>query len=143
MKWTPLIVFSSFLTLAFSSCGPTKPVKSKEDEKKPKTEPPKLVGKIASVPADKRFVLIQSYGKWDIEAGRILTTRGAENRTANLRVTGEALGEFAAADVQSGPVEAGDAVYSQHVAKPVPEPAPVEPPLPPENKPITELPKNN
>ena len=80
---------------------------------------PKLVGRIASVPADKRFVLIQSYGPWEIETGRILTTRGPDERTANLRTTGEKLGEFAAADLQSGTVEVGDAVYSQHVPKPV------------------------
>jgi hypothetical protein len=143
MKWNSLIVFSAFFLLIFASCGPTKPVKPKEDEKKPKIEPPKLVGKIASVPADKRFVLIQSYGKWNVEAGRVLTTRGAEKRTANLRVTGEALGEFAAADIQSGAVEAGDAVYSQHVANPTPEPTPIEPPPTPANQPVTELPKNN
>jgi hypothetical protein len=95
--------------------------KEKTDEEKPKTpvEGPKLVGRIASVPADKRFVLIQSYGPWEIETGRILTTRGLDNRTANLRTTGEKLGEFAAADLQSGTVEVGDGVYSQHVPKPV------------------------
>ncbi|NJM36724.1 MAG: hypothetical protein HC845_01960 [Akkermansiaceae bacterium] len=68
--------------------------KSQGRGQKPKVEPPKLVGKIASIPADKRFVLIQSYGKWSCEAGQILTTRGAENRTANLRVTGEASGRI-------------------------------------------------
>ena len=83
-------------------------------------EAPKLVGRIASIPADKRFVLIQSYGKWDVESGRILTTRGPDDRTANLRTTGEAISEFAAADLQSGTVGVGDAVYSQHVAKPAP-----------------------
>ncbi|MEY3895035.1 MAG: hypothetical protein RLZZ214_554 [Verrucomicrobiota bacterium] len=95
--------------------------KEKTDEEKPKSEVqgPKLVGRIASVPADKRFVLIQSYGPWEIETGRILTTRGLDNRTANLRTTGEKLGEFAAADLQSGTAEVGDAVYSQHVPKPV------------------------
>lgn len=80
---------------------------------------PKLVGRIATVPADKRFVLIQSYGRWNIQAGAILTTRGTNERTANLKVTGESLGQFAAADVQSGTVQIGDAVYSQHIPKPV------------------------
>ena len=91
---------------------------------------PEIVGRIASVPSDKRFVLIQSYGKWSSESGQILTTRGPENRTANLKVTGEKLGEFAAADLQSGTVEVGDAVYYQHVPKPVTSPAPLEVPLP-------------
>lgn len=91
---------------------------TKEPEEKPKAEPPQLVGRIASIPADRRFVLIQSYGKWTAEPGTILTTRGADQRSANLLVTGEALGQFAAADLQSGQVELGDAVYSQHVPKP-------------------------
>lgn len=80
-------------------------------------EDPKLVGRIASIPADKRFVLIQSYDKWTIEAGTILTTRGPDNRVANLLVTGEALGEFAAADLQSGLAEVGDGVYLRHTPK--------------------------
>ena len=103
-----------------SACGPTKPDKPKEEATKSAVEAPKLVGRIASIPADKRFVLIQSYGKWVVESGRILTTRGPDERTANLRITGETLGEFTAADLQSGSVGVGDAVYSQHVVKPQP-----------------------
>jgi hypothetical protein len=108
-------------TLALCSCGIL-------DNQKPATSPeskvpgaPKLIGRIASIPADKRFVLIQSYEMWTVEAGTILTTRGPDDRTANLRATGEILGQFAAADLQSGTVEVGDAVYSRHVPKP-PEP---------------------
>lgn len=107
-----------FSAMVVCSCGTTKPEKPKEEPKKQVVEAPKLVGRIASIPADKRFVLIQSYGKWSMESGAILTTRGPDDRTANLRITGEKLGEFAAADLQSGFVEVGDAVYSQHVAKP-------------------------
>ena len=90
----------------------------KPEGEKPKVvvEGPKLVGRIASIPADKRFVLIQSYGKWTIESGQILTTRGPNERSANLRTTGETLGEFTAADLQSGAVEVGDAVYFQHLS---------------------------
>jgi hypothetical protein len=108
--------------LLLSACAA--PKKKESDEKKP-TPPvagPRLVGRIASIPADRRFVLIQSYSKWSEETGKILTTRGPDERTANLRTTGEVMGEFAAADLQSGRVEVGDAVYSQHVVKPVPPP---------------------
>jgi hypothetical protein len=98
--------------LALVSCA------TKEPEEKPKAEPPCLVGRIASIPPDKRFVLIQSFSKWTAEPGTILTTRGADQRSANLLVTGEALGQFAAADLQSGQVELGDAVYSQHIPRP-------------------------
>lgn len=105
--------------LTLSACGLFKSDKAEETDKKPKTEAPTLVGRIASIPPDKRFVLIQSYGSWKIDSGTVLTTRGPEKRTANLLVTGESLGHFAAADLQSGVVEVGDAVYSQHAPEPV------------------------
>jgi hypothetical protein len=111
--WLPVIA-----AVVVSACGAFKPAKPQESKEKPKSEAPKLVGRIASIPADKRFVLIQSYGSWNIETGTILTTRGSDERTANLLVTGESLGQFAAADLQSGLVEVGDAVYSRHVPKP-------------------------
>ena len=104
------------------SCGIFDPKPTAEEQEKEPSEGPKLIGRIASIPADKRFVLIQSYEKWNVETGSILTTRGPEERTANLRATGEVLGQFAAADLQSGTLEVGDAVYSRHVPKP-PEPA--------------------
>lgn len=122
--------------IAFSilgSCTPgttDKPEPAKDEAAKPPVKGPELVGRIASVPQDKRFVLIQSYGKWNGESGQILTTRGPDNRSANLRITGEKLAEFAAADVQSGEVQTGDAVYSQHVPKPVNDTAPAEVALP-------------
>ena len=103
---------------AFSGCAAFKSEKPDKTKEKPASEAPKLVGRIASIPADKRFVLIQSYERWNAEAGTILTTRGADERSANLLTTGETLGQFAAADVQSGMVEVGDAVYSRHVPKP-------------------------
>jgi hypothetical protein len=114
----PCFVLQLVACLCFSSCASDETAKPAEEATKSVEEGPKLVGRIASIPADKRFVLIQSYGKWEMEAGAILTTRGPEDRTANLRTTGEKLGEFAAADLQSGMVKQGDAVYSQHVPKP-------------------------
>ena len=124
--------------LAFNGCAAVKPEKPDKTKEKPASEAPKLVGRIASIPADKRFVLIQSYEKWNVEAGTILTTRGADDRSANLLVTGETLGQFAAADVQSGGVEVGDAVYSRHAPKP-PQASPA-PEAGPE--PTLELPEN-
>lgn len=135
-----LLLSASFVVC---SCGSTKPDKPKEEPKKPMVEGPKLVGRIASIPADKRFVLIQCYGKWSMESGAILTTRGPDERTANLRITGEKLGEFAAADLQSGFVEVGDAVYSQHVAKPATLITSPEFPQPQDSPPTTTIQKNN
>jgi hypothetical protein len=139
-----ILLFAACVCLI--SCATDKKVKpedKKDEEKKPVVEGPKLVGKIASIPPDRRFVLIQKYGEWTMEAGAILTTRGPQERTANLRVTGEKLGEFAAADVQSGTLEKGDAVYSQHAPKPVqPTPAP-EVPQTQDEAPAEIIQKNN
>lgn len=122
--------------LLLSGCGLFSGKEDDSKKEKPSTDGPKLVGRIASIPADKRFVLIQSYGSWKIGQGELLTTRGPEERSANLLVTGESLGQFAAADLQSGTVEIGDAVYSRHTPKP-PEPVtpnPAEPELPDSQK---------
>lgn len=137
VRANPVTLLAALLGCGFLlSCAPP-PTEARDDPKPqaPQTGPA-LIGRIASIPGDRRFVLIQSYGKWKIEAGRILTTRGPEQRTANLLTTGESLGEFAAADLQSGQVEVGDAVYSQHHAKVVePQPAsdPAEKPTDPPN----------
>lgn len=72
---------------------------------------PRLVGRIDSVPAGEDFVLIQSYGPWRVAEGSILTGSGSDGRTSNLVVTGEKLGQHAAADVRSGVAKVGDSVY--------------------------------
>lgn len=125
-----------FVAIVLSSCTLFNGTeKNQPPEQLPAPGAPRLVGRIASIPADKRFVLIQSYESWDLGTGTILTTRGSEDRTANLLVTGESLGQFAAADLQSGLVEVGDAVYSLHLPKA--SPAPSEPEGAPE---LPELP---
>jgi hypothetical protein len=131
MKSRPVPWFCAAITVILTHCAAFKSDKADAPKEKPTTEAPKLVGRIASIPADKRFVLIQSYGSWNIEAGTILTTRGPEERSANLLATGESLGEFAAADLQSGVVEVGDAVYSRHVPLPADSAKPVESPAQP------------
>ncbi|MEO0018041.1 MAG: hypothetical protein RLZZ522_1324 [Verrucomicrobiota bacterium] len=106
------------------------------------TNAPRLIGRIGSVSADRRFVAIQSYGNWAVAAGTVLTTRGPDARTANLLVTGESLGRFAAADVQAGMIEVGDAVYGPAATALKPADAPAEtPPAPetPANKPSEPL----
>lgn len=131
----PVLLGIGIATLAtLSSCAMFKSEKPQEPNGKPVSAPPKLIGRIASTPVDKRFVLIQSYERWNLESGAILTTRGPDGRTANLRATGEILGQFAAADLQSGLVEVGDAVYSRHVPKP--------PETPASSDPVPELPEN-
>ena len=83
------------------------PVEKEEDESKPM-----LVGRIASIPANREFVLIQFYGTWTVENGSILITQGPDGRAANLIATGERLGQYAAADLRTGVLEIGDGVYT-------------------------------
>jgi len=118
MKFLMMLWVGVIASAVLVACGVFQSTKAGPPKAKLATEPPKLIGRIASIPADKRFVLIQSYASLTVEAGTILTTRGPEGRTANLLATGEFLGQFAAADVQSGFVKVGDAVYSRHVPKP-------------------------
>ena len=127
MKFLMMLWVGVIASAVLVACGVFQSHKPAPPKAKSATEAPKLIGRIASIPADKRFVLIQSYEKPTIETGMILTTRGAEGRTANLLATGESLGQFAAADVQSGLVKVGDAVYSRHVPKPPPPHADSEP----------------
>ncbi len=102
----------ALLSLAFliSSCAKD----ADEAAKKPTTDgdSPKLVGRVASIPQERKFVLIQSYGTWRVPAGSVLTTQGPDGRGANLLATGEQLGQYAAADLRSGEVEVGDGVYT-------------------------------
>ncbi|MEK6230972.1 MAG: hypothetical protein N2A42_03915 [Luteolibacter sp.] len=108
--------------IAFVPACADKPEKE-PTEKQQEEASPRLVGRVASIPADRKFVLIQSYGTWNIATGAILTTQGPEGRAANLRATGEKLGQFAAADIQSGTLEIGDGVYST-VSRPEPDSEP-------------------
>jgi len=124
MLWICALALAALPACSLFHSGKSHAPKAKDP---PPSEAPQLIGRIASIPADKRFVLIQSYNSGKIEAGRILTTRGPEERSANLLTTGESLGQFAAADLQSGRVEVGDAVYSRHVPKPAAPPPTAQP----------------
>jgi hypothetical protein len=129
MKSRIRLCLAAIVLMTAPACTTPKPA---EPVALPAPEAPQLIGRIASIPADRRFVLIQTYGNQTIKSVTILTTRGPEKRSANLLATGESLGQFAAADLQSGSVEIGDAVYSQpspQAVPPTPEPAPEEKPL--------------
>ena len=86
---------------------------------------PKLVGRIASIPPGRNFVLIQSYGKWTVPPGTILAVHGPDGRNANLTATGESLRHYAAADLNSGTLEIGDGVYTVPEARKSPQNPPV------------------
>ena len=106
-----LLAFTTLaLCLSLAACA-NKPEET-PTEKTDAESKPRLVGRVASIPADRTFVLIQSYGTWTVETGSILTTQGPEGRAANLLATGEKLGQYAAADIRTGTLEIGDGVYT-------------------------------
>lgn len=105
MRWWAWVVAG--MAVGWTGCGGGKQADGREGG------PPRavLVGRVASVPADRQFVLIQSYGTWSVAAGEPVFSAGPDGRTANLLPTGERLGQFLAADLRSGDVVVGDAVY--------------------------------
>ncbi len=70
----------------------------------------RLAGRVQRVNEHSRFVLIRRYGVWRVSDNEVVESRG-DGRTASLQPTGERLGEHVAADIRSGKVEVGDAVY--------------------------------
>ena len=76
----------------------------------PRNEDRRLAGRVYQVEEESQFVLIRKYGKWAVLSGETVISQG-EGRTANLFPTGEELGEHVAADIRSGSVKVGDAVY--------------------------------
>ena len=91
------------------SCGLFSGKKKSDDGGEPATV---LVGRIASIQKHGGFVLIESYGAWQVETGAALWSGDEEHPTA-LQVTGEKLGQFAAADIRSGAPVVGDAVFQR------------------------------
>lgn len=103
------LTLAIFLVL-LSACA-KEPKKEEEVKKKPKTETTQLVARVQSRPGGKDFVLLEAYGKWTYADGVTLYSYGEGGRTAALVTSGEKLGQFVAADLKSGTVEIGDAVY--------------------------------
>ena len=108
------LILSLLGSCLLSSCGLLKR-KSKGDAVKGNPDF-RLSGRIQQVNQDAQFVLIRRYGPWKVGKDQIVESRG-DGRTANLLPTGEELGEHIAADIRSGNVEVGDAVYIRKISK--------------------------
>jgi len=108
-----------FLVLLLAACGVLASCSWLADKPTPTENPnaPKLVGRITSISPGRQFVLIESYGTWNVPTGSILSVQGPDGRSANLIVTGELLRHNAAADIQSGNLAIGDGVYLQPTPK--------------------------
>ncbi len=101
------IALSSLFVFCFlPACGSS----PKDVEVEPTVQNLRLAGRVQRVNLSSGFVLIRRYGGWHVGEDEIVESRG-EGRTANLQPSGERLGEHIAADVRSGEIEVGDAVY--------------------------------
>ena len=94
--------------LCLAACG-----LFEEEEEKDEPTGPRLVGRIAAVHEDHGFVLVQGFDELKLGEGLLLTTRGEDDRSASLVVTGERSGRYSAADLKGGQVEVGDAVFAR------------------------------
>lgn len=103
------------LSLSLTGCGlfGGKPELEPTEQKKPSQ--PRYIGQITSIHAAQGFVLIRRSPGVTLVPSTILISRGPggpkQQRVANLRITGESLGQMAAADIQSGSPQVGDSVY--------------------------------
>jgi len=93
--------------LALAACAPKLETPEPGDEPKPNS---RYIGQITSVHAEQGFVLIRRASAITLNPGTILLSEGPNGRAANLRISGENLGQMLAADVQSGSPQVGDSV---------------------------------
>lgn len=130
------------MVLLMAACATKE--KNAEAPVKEQVDMMRLVARVQSRPGNKDFVLLEAYGKWTLEEGVHLYAYGNDGRTAILVTSGEKLGQFVAADVKSGQVEIGDAVYhrskgpSQAPAGPNAANPPLAPAAPPAPAPLPE-----
>ena len=104
--------FLLLISLFLVSCG----TKASPDELKKRKDIASsnqiIVGRIASVSRRGKFVLIQKLGTGTLPKGVIYQSRGPDGRTASLRLSGERIRDFFAADLLSGKTEKGNAVIA-------------------------------
>lgn len=82
-----------------------------EEKEKKLDLPDQLVARVSSVYEEEGYALIQRYGRLEIPEAAILYSLGLGGKVANLKATGEKLGQFIAVDILSGELEVGDGVY--------------------------------
>ena len=118
MKLLILTLTACLFVLTFQSCANHKPVEVEAEE--PKEQLDKLVARVSSVNRSAEYVLIQRYGRLVIPEDSIVYTLNdstTENQASSLKITGEKLGQFIAADIVSGNPVVGDAVYLRNLEK--------------------------
>lgn len=107
------VAFLPLLVCLLLSCG-SKPDSNAEPTQE--IQKSRLAGRVERVNLASEFVRIRRYGPWRVSEHEVVVSRGG-GRNANLLPTGEKLGEYIAADIRSGVVEVGDAVYIRQVSE--------------------------
>lgn len=105
------MIYGGLLLLPLCSCSFFE--ETKETVVVPSIAP---VGRVEKVNVASKYVFIRRYGSWNLGDQDILETRG-DGRTGNLLATGEKLGEHVAADIRSGDVQVGDAVFIRRISE--------------------------
>ena len=75
----------------------------------------RLAGRVERVERKSGYVLIRRFGAWRYNATDEVVESHGMDRTANLLPTEESLGEHVAADIRSGDVQVGDAVFIKKI----------------------------
>ena len=105
------MLLGGFVVFCFlSGCGSA----PEDSEPAKEVSSVRLAGRVQRVNKTSGFVLIRRYGIWRVGEHEVVVSRG-EGRSANLLPTGETLGEHIAADIRSGEIEVGDAVYIRQI----------------------------
>lgn len=110
MKYILLIFIFGFGACFLTSCA----TEVEEEEAEAVVNRDKLVARVSSVNVAANYVLIQRYGRLDVPENSVLYTLGSGGGgggAASIKITGERLGQFLAADIVSGVLNVGDAVY--------------------------------
>jgi hypothetical protein len=105
----------------------------KEESAEAELPPVRLVGEIASLHREEGFVLIHRYAQGNFGKDGLLSSMSPDGTTASLRLTGERLGRYFAADIQEGSPSQGDLVIARRL--------PAEAVAP--SSPVPEMPKTN
>ncbi len=105
-------LIAGVMICSLHSCANNKQVEELKKVKEEKVD--QLVARVSSVNLSANYVLIQRYGRLVVPEDSVLYTLGSseeQGKAANIKLTGEKLGQFLAADIVSGQIKVGDSVY--------------------------------
>lgn len=74
-----------------------------------------LVGRVASINKQAGYLLIQRYKKFSVSENTIFYTRSEAGTVGGIKVSGQELGQFLAADLVTGEHAIGDAVFMREL----------------------------